>query len=85
MLRGYCCKPRDGFALRKLAAHGGTGAVMVFAKVMLEVTETSSWICFLAAGASLWEIFGTRSEAVGLTVAKVIYAILLRQLAFILA
>jgi hypothetical protein len=83
LLRGYSREPGDRFTLRKLTADSGTGAVVIYAEILLKVMETSSRVCFLAAGAGIGEIFGARPEAVGLSIAEVAHTILFGQLAFL--
>jgi hypothetical protein len=81
VLGRYSSESGDRFTLRKLAADSSTSAVIVYTEVLLEVAETASGVCFLAAGAGVREIFGARPEAVGLTIAEMVHAILFEQLA----
>lgn len=84
VLRCYSSESGDRFTFRKLAADSSTGAVVVYAKALLEGAETASRVCILAAGTGIREVFGARPKAVGLTIAEVVYTILFEQLAFVL-
>jgi hypothetical protein len=83
LLRRYSGEPRDRFTLRKLAADSSTGAVVVYAEALLDIAETASRICVLAAGAGGREVFGARPEAIGLTIAEVVHATFFQRISIV--
>jgi hypothetical protein len=81
VLRHHSGEPSDRFTLGKLTADSSTGAVVVYAEALLDIAETASRICVLAAGAGGREVFGARPEAIGLTIAEVVHATFFKELA----